>query len=172
MTSNTQGLQLRSMINFWALMALAWTCLAESETHPTMTLEDIDGSKRDILTKTGKLQVWVIGSRDSAKDSAAWGQAVEAGFKNQLDIVSIAEISGIPKLLRSWVRGKVAREHGRFILIDWEGTLRKHLSLEESFPHLIVWDAHGERCLQAHGAYSSEKWLHLKQKLEELSPSS
>ena len=167
-----QGLQLLFLCNFWALMALAWTCLAESETHSTMTLEDVDGSKRDILTKSGKLQVWVIGSRDSAKDSAAWGQAVEADFKNQLDIVSIAEISGIPKLLRSWVRGKVAREHGRFILIDWEGTLRKHLSLEESFPHLIVWDPHGERCLQAHGAYSSEKWLHLKQKLEELSPSS
>ena len=167
-----QGLQLRFLCNFWALMALAWTCLAESEAHPTMTLENVDGSKRDILTKSGKLQIWVIGSRDSAKDSAAWGQAVEAGFKNQLDIVSIAEISGIPKLLRSWVRGKVAREHGRFILIDWEGMLRKRLSLKGSFPHLIVWNPHGEKCLQAHGAYSSEKWLQLKQKLKGLNPSS
>ena len=172
MTPHMQVLTLRFLLNFWALMAIAWTCLAESETHPAMTLEDVDGRKRDIPTKSGKWQVWVIGSRDSAKDSAAWGQAVEAGFKNQLDIVSIAEISGIPKLLRSWVRGKVAREHGRFILIDWEGTLRKRLSLEGPFPHLIVWDPHGERCLQAHGAYSSEKWLHLKQKLEELNPSS
>ena len=61
-----------------------------------MTLEDVDGRKRDIPTKSGKWQVWLIGSRDSAKDSAAWGQAVEVGFKNQLDIVSIAEISESP----------------------------------------------------------------------------
>ena len=73
MTPHMQALTLRFLLNFWALMAIAWTCHAESETPPAMTLEDVDGRKRDIPTKSGKWQVWVIGSRDSAKDSAAWG---------------------------------------------------------------------------------------------------
>ena len=75
-----------------------------------MTLEDVDGRKRDIPTKSGKWQVWSLVVEILPKIPLL-GVSSGSRFQNQLDIVSIAEISGIPKLLRSWVRGKVAREH-------------------------------------------------------------
>mgnify|MGYP003315166561 FL=1 len=53
MTPHMQALTLRFLLNFWALMAIAWTCHLESETPPAMTLEDVDGRKRDIPTKSG-----------------------------------------------------------------------------------------------------------------------
>ncbi|AMW04442.1 hypothetical protein GEMMAAP_05485 [Gemmatimonas phototrophica] len=95
---------------------------------PAVTLRDqFDG--RTVLSSPPGRPVVLLASTRAGKDAAArWQRCLQdVGATAGVRVVSVADLAGVPRLLRGIIRGVMPSDTAARVLLDWEGTLARRV---------------------------------------------
>lgn len=90
-----------------------------------------------VADKGGKMysRAWSPALRDSM---AAWS------WSDQVNVVGVAHMSGVPFFLKGMIKGKLPKEPNKWMLLDWKGKFYKAYECAEDTCNVLLFDARGE----------------------------
>jgi hypothetical protein len=108
-------------------------------------LSDQFGRVHDAAAYRGRPLLLVGAGRGGRAAATAWVEALRglqgdpAGAAPALSVVAVADLRGVPRLLRRVVRGRFPDDRGQAVLLDWDGTLaRRYQFAGDSCTILLV----------------------------------
>lgn len=142
------------------LMAVAWCAGAAPEpetgaipTHaPAMLmLRDQFDAPQTLSFPTTNITFLTIADRIGSAQLAGWIAPVKQRFGGRVDIRGIADVSAVPRLLRSLVRKKFRELQTYPVMMDWTGNAVKAFTYVPDKANVLVLDTHGQILLRASG---------------------
>lgn len=117
---------------------------------PAFTLDDQFGRTVDDATYRGVPLIVVLGGRDGAVGVAAWTSALRLaiGATSETCVLPVADLGGVPRLLRRAVSRMLPRDAEHWCALDWDGQLCTLLRRKGSAVVAAAFDARGR--LRAH----------------------
>jgi hypothetical protein len=113
---------------------------ADTDSVVAFRLGDQFGGQHDAAAYRG--QAWLlVGAASGGRDAAtAWVETLRALQRDPtgeltprvVPVVAVADLRGVPRLLRRFVRGRFPRDPERAVLLDWEGSLARRFALDGS----------------------------------------
>jgi hypothetical protein len=102
-------------------------------------LRDQFGRVHDAADYRGRVLILVGAGRGGRAAGTAWVDALrglqpDSAATAAIPVVAVADLRGVPRLLRRVVRGRFPDDPRRAVLLDWDGALARRL------------DFHAERC--------------------------
>ncbi len=128
---------------------------------PDLVLRDQYDSTFALGTTRGTVVVLVCGDRRGNRYMAAYSRAVRERFPG-VRVVSVANLRGVPSLMRGMVRGRFRGEEADgsrkgSVLLDWTGAVARHLGWRSDLTNVYVIDASGVLRFRAAGAGTGEE---------------
>lgn len=98
----------------------------------------------------------IIGSDKSGrKYNPIWSDAILDSFeeehKEQIIMLGIANLRGVPFFLKGMIKGKFPKDHDNRILMDWKGQFAKAYLFESKVCNILVFDRDGDLILKTYG---------------------
>ncbi|CAN5831446.1 hypothetical protein BH11GEM1_BH11GEM1_26500 [soil metagenome] len=92
---------------------------------PDFALDDQFGRELDSSTYDGVPLIVVVGNREGASGVALWTAALRAVIEGRGDthVLPVAEVNGVPRLLRRMVSRLLPRDPEQWCALDWDGQL-------------------------------------------------
>lgn len=117
-------------------------------------LNDQFGQLHDAADYRGR-PVYLVGAGRGGRASAtAWaaalGPLVRGADGNAGAVVPVADLQGVPRLLRGLVRGRFPRAPGSAVLLDWDGAVSRRLGFDPAQSTILVLAPSGRPVLRAH----------------------
>jgi hypothetical protein len=119
---------------------------------PDLVLKDQFDKEFRVSASRGQVLVLVCGDREGSNYTGAWTEAVTKKFERSgslpLRIVPIANLSGVPSFLQSFVKKRFvgpdpATQPRLPILLDWEGDLERLYGFAEGLANVYLIDRAG-----------------------------
>ena len=142
------------------LVMLAWCANAGpiSETAPVPThapamlvLHDQFDAPQTLAFPTTNITFLTIADRTGSAQLADWIAPVKDRFGDRIDIRGIADVSPVPRLLRSLVRKKIRELQNYPVMMDWTGDAVKAFTYVPDKANVLVLDGRGQIILRASG---------------------
>lgn len=142
------------------LVMLAWRAsaapISERAVIPThapamLLLHDQFDAPQALVFPTTNITVLTIADRTGSAQLAGWIAPVKQRFGGQLDIRGIADVSLVPRLLRSLVRKKFRELQTYPVMMDWTGDAVKAFTYVPDKANILVLDGRGQILLRASG---------------------
>lgn len=117
---------------------------ARGDSVVEFRLSDQFGRVHDASTYRGRALVVVGAGRAGRADGTAWVESLRALQADTAEagahpVVAVADLRGVPRLLRRVVRGRFPDERSRAVLLDWDGSVaRRHGFDSERCTILVV----------------------------------
>ena len=92
-----------------------------------------------------------IADKTGSEQLAGWIAPVKHRFGEQIDIRGIADVSPVPRLLRSLVREKFRELQTYPVMMDWTGDAVKAFTYVPDHANVLVLDGRGQILLRASG---------------------
>ena len=107
----------------------------EPDSLVAFRLSDQFGRVQDAAALRGRAYLLVGAGRGGRTAGTAWVESLRAlqgdsAGPATLPVVAVADLRGVPRLLRRVVRGRFPDDRGRGVLLDWEGTLARQLGFD------------------------------------------
>ena len=106
----------------------------EPDSLVAFRLSDQFGRVQDAADLRGRAYLLVGAGRGGRAAGTAWVESLRAlqgdSARTALPVVAVADLRGVPRLLRRVVRGRFPDERDRGVLLDWEGTLARQLGFD------------------------------------------
>lgn len=144
---------MRALLVSAAALALIWTSgraqLAPGTPAPTFTLRDQYDSVSTLDSMRGHVVLLVVGDRRGNQYMGAYTRPVRERFSaEQLRIVPIANLRGVPFFVKGSVRGRFrgTTPEGRPrspVLLDWNGTIARLYGFRSDLTNVYLIDAGG-----------------------------
>ncbi len=92
---------------------------------PDFLLADQFGRVLDEESYRGVPLIVVVGDRDGAAGAARWTAALraEAGEASGVHVMPVADLCGVPRMLRRMIGRLLPRDPAHWCALDWEGQL-------------------------------------------------
>lgn len=92
---------------------------------PDFALADQFGREVDTTTYAGVPLIVVVGNREGATGVALWTAALRAviGEEGDTHVLPVAELGGVPRMLRRMVKRLLPRDAAQWCSLDWDGQL-------------------------------------------------
>lgn len=92
---------------------------------PDCALADQFGRAVDTTTYAGVPLIVVVGNREGATGVALWTAALRAviGEEGDTHVLPVAELGGVPRMLRRMVKRLLPRDPAQWCALDWDGQL-------------------------------------------------
>ena len=92
---------------------------------PDFALADQFGREVDTTTYAGAPLIVVVGNREGATGVALWTAALRAviGAEGDTHVLPVAELGGVPRMLRRMVKRLLPRDPAQWCALDWDGQL-------------------------------------------------
>jgi hypothetical protein len=122
---------------------------------PSLGLHDQHGRRLELDELRGQIVVLVYGTRARVDEHVAWGRRLDAAVRERgaaappgprsVRILAIAQMGGVPTVLRPLVRAAVRdRIPADFSLwLDWEDEMSTRFGVEPEQSTVVVGDRHG-----------------------------
>lgn len=142
------------------LVVMAWGASAASIPElaiiPTnapamLMLHDQFDAPQTLAFPTTNITFLTIADRTGSAQLAGWITAVKQRFGEQIDIRGIADVSPVPRLLRSLVRKKFRELQTYPVMMDWTGDAVKAFTYVPDRANVFVLDVRGQILLRASG---------------------
>ena len=93
--------------------------------YPDFALADQFGRDIDDGTYAGVPLIVVVGNRDGARGVALWTASLRAvvGGTNDTQVLPVADLKGVPRMLRRMVGRLLPRDPAHWCALDWDGQL-------------------------------------------------
>lgn len=121
---------------------IAFSAQGLTNRAPQFTLEDQFDKKYSSKNFEGKNVVYIITDRAGADYVENWKKSL-APFKSKVDFVAVANVKGVPGLLKGFIRGKFREVYTYSILMDWEAKLWEHFDCKDGVPTVVFVDNSG-----------------------------
>jgi hypothetical protein len=107
----------------------------EPDSLVAFRLSDQFGRVQDAADLRGRAYLLVGAGRGGRTAGTAWVESLRALQGDSvgpavLPVVAVADLRGVPRLLRRVVRGRFPDVRDRGVLLDWEGTLARQLGFD------------------------------------------
>ncbi|HYF03568.1 MAG TPA: hypothetical protein VEC36_09360 [Patescibacteria group bacterium] len=119
-----------------ALFLMAFSVQAITNHAPDFKLEDQFSKEHSSKKFEGKSVIYTITDRTGAEYMENWIIALKP-FKSRVDLVAVANVKGVPGLLKGFVRGKFRDVYSYPILMDWDAKLWEHFGCREGVPTVV-----------------------------------
>ena len=92
---------------------------------PDFALADQFGREVDTTTYEGVPLIVVVGNSEGAAGVAMWTAALRAviGQEGDTHVMPVAELGGVPRMLRRMVKRLLPRDPAQWCALDWDGQL-------------------------------------------------
>ncbi|MDF1504871.1 hypothetical protein [Roseisolibacter sp. H3M3-2] len=123
-------------------LACALALLAGAAAAPPATrvdppvefrLRDQFGRTHDAADYRGRPMLLVAAGRGGRAAGTAWGgmlRGLQPDSATGVPVVAVADLRGVPRLLRRVVRGRFPEDRRQAVLLDWDGALARRLALD------------------------------------------
>jgi hypothetical protein len=125
--------------------------VAEAATGGTLSadsvvafrLSDQFGRAHDAAEYRGRALLLVGAGRGGRAAGTAWvetlrGMQGDSAGDAVIPVVAVADLRGVPRLLRRVVRGRFPDDRRQAVLLDWDGTLARRLGFEPERSTILV----------------------------------
>ena len=85
-----------------------------------------------------------IADKKGSEQIAGWVAALKQRFAKRIDIRGLADMSTVPRPLRSMVRTKFQKVHTYPVMLDWSGEAVKAFTYVPGKANVLVLDARGQ----------------------------
>ena len=104
----------------------------------------------------GKVLIVVGSDREGSRYNEAWSRAIYDSLKSfQLEdsvlFLAVANLKGVPRLLRGYVRGKFPKNRHRPILLDWGGEFARVYQHKSGCTNILLFNREGRMIHQMFG---------------------
>ena len=115
----------------------------EPDSLVAFRLSDQFGRVQDAADLRGRAYLLVGAGRGGRTAGTAWVESLRAlqgdsAGPAALPVVAVADLRGVPRLLRRVVRGRFPDDRSRGVLLDWEGTLARQLGFDVQQCTIVV----------------------------------
>jgi hypothetical protein len=134
------------------LVMLAWCASAapitETAVIPThapamLVLHDQFDVPQTLAFPTTNITLLTIADRTGSAQLAGWIAPVKHRYGERIDIRGIADVSPVPRPLRSLVRKKFRELQTYPVMMDWTGEVCAQLSYQKDVANILVLDRNG-----------------------------
>jgi hypothetical protein len=134
------------------LVMLAWCAsaapISETAVIPThapamLVLHDQFDAPQTLAFPTTNITLLTIADRTGSAQLAGWIAPVKQRFGERIDIRGIADVSPVPRLLRSLVRKRFQELQTYPVMMDWTGQVCAQLSYQKNVANILVLDRNG-----------------------------
>jgi hypothetical protein len=130
--------------------------ISESAAIPThapaiLVLHDQFDAPQALAFPTTNITLLTIADRAGSTQLAGWIAPVKQRFDKQIDIRGIADVSPVPRLLRSLMRKKFRELQTYPVMMDWTGDAVKAFTYVPDQANVLVLDGRGQIVLRASG---------------------
>lgn len=116
------------------------------------------------------LTVLTIADRKGSEQIAGWVEPVAKRFGTRVDVLGIADVSAVPRLLRGTVRSAFRKEQTHPVMMDWSGEVVKKFSPKEDVTTVLLIDGSGKILRRFEGAAKAADTQELCKLIEQLLP--
>ena len=115
----------------------------EPDSLVAFRLSDQFGRVQDAADLRGRAYLLVGAGRGGRTAGTAWVESLrmlqgDSVGPAALPVVAVADLRGVPRLLRRVVRGRFPDDRSRGVLLDWEGTLARQLGFDVQQCTIVV----------------------------------
>jgi hypothetical protein len=115
----------------------------EPDSLVAFRLSDQFGRVQDAGDLRGRAYLLVGAGRGGRTAGTAWVESLRALQSDSagpaaLPVVAVADLRGVPRLLRRVVRGRFPDDRSQGVLLDWEGTLARQLGFDVQQCTIVV----------------------------------
>jgi hypothetical protein len=107
-----------------------------------------------------------VADKKGSEGIAAWAHPLAARFGEQIEIAGIADVSAVPKPLRSFVRGKFKKAIRYPIMLDWEGDVCARFAYARGKPNVFLIARDGRILLHISGEAGEARQKELTDAIE------
>lgn len=151
----------------WAIAGLAFGCAAPGSPEPTTdpkaagpgpvprieayALEDQHGQPREVRFPIDRPLFLTLADRSGSRQVAGWVAPVQARFGDRIRIEGVADVRGVPTVLRGLIRSQFRRQLDYAIGLDWEGRVIDQTRYAGGQVEALVVDRQGRVVLRLAG---------------------
>ncbi len=130
--------------------------LSQDSTLFQFQMEDQFSEDHQYKDYIGKVLIIVGSDREGSRYNEIWSFAIHDSLKSfqlqdSVTFIAVANVKGVPRLLRSFVRGKFPRQKNHRILMDWKGEFARIYQYEPGATNILLIDREGKLLHQLHG---------------------
>jgi hypothetical protein len=111
---------------------------------PTAALVDQFGSRIDWSTFAGRSAVLLCVDRQGLEFVPEWTTRLRAEVGATATVVVLADVRGVPRLVRGVVRGAMPKDTALRVFLDWDGSVARLIRGERAPLAVAVYDAQGQ----------------------------
>ena len=124
------------------LYFIAFSAQGLTNRAPEFTLEDQFSKEHSSKKFEGKNVVYIITDRAGADYVENWTKSLSP-FKSKVNFVAVANVKGVPGLLKGFIRGKFREVYSYSVLMDWEAKLWEYYGCKDGVPTVVFVDNSG-----------------------------
>jgi len=109
---------------------------------PQFTLLDQYNRPYNIKQDEGKLIILLASDRDGSVQNEAWVKSVEKRYRNEVTIIGIADLRGVPRVLKLIVLREF-KKCPASVLMDWNGDVFISYGLAQKAANIVLIDRKG-----------------------------
>ena len=149
-----QRLLLYSLLPFgWLGFYSAQTASGQAQRLVNFEMEDQFGVKYQRADLEGKVVVIIGSDRSGSRYNEQWGVALDSVLQHVTDVtfLPVANVNGVPWLMRQFVRKKLTHDLSMRILLDWDGIISKTYRFKKGETNIAVFSRDGFLIFQGSG---------------------
>jgi hypothetical protein len=106
---------------------------------------DNEYTENDFL---GGISLLIGSDKEGSKYNQLWGGAIrdslnELGKTDQVKIIPLADLRGVPFFLKGFIKGKFPKESDQWVILDWRGHFPKAYDLVPHKTNILIFDPNG-----------------------------
>jgi hypothetical protein len=110
-------------------------------------------TEKDFLSS---ICVFVGSDKGGSEFNGLWAKAIHDSLQtlnknDQINIVGISDLRGVPFFLKGFVKGKFPKEKERWVLMDWKGKFQKAYQFHSNNTNILIFDDQGNLVLKEFG---------------------
>ena len=134
-------------IQFFILI-LASAVFTQDSTLIEFNMEDQFKGKYTHSQFLGKVLIVVGSDREGSQYNESWGRAIYDSLiaiqlGDSITFLAVANVGGVPRLFRGYVRGKFPKNGHRPVLLDWAGKFADAYQYQSGCTNILLFNKKG-----------------------------
>lgn len=131
-----------------ALFHSLWAYAGDTNARPTnapasVELRDQFDSPRKLNFPAPKVTLLAIADKKGSREATTWMTALKSRYAGRVDIRGLANVGGVPGLLRERIRRKFREVQQHPVMMDWSGKVCARFGYQPGAANILVIDRNG-----------------------------
>lgn len=111
---------------------------ASTNRCPEIELKDQFDQRHSVKFPLTKLTIMTVADKQGSDGIKSWAHPLAVRFGERIAIAGLADVSTVPKVLRSYVQGKFRKAIAYPVMLDWEGDVCRRFNYTKGTPNIYL----------------------------------